>query len=306
MVRGSDAFKKSQADKAIENILTSNAAAFDKAMSRVAQGLITAEQGAREFARAASISDFEKLYVDLGRLTQEISDAAQAQKDAYEKRVTETQEFITKLQGEMPVTNLEKFIDMQKKLNFAVGEGMLSMAEKDAILAEQKKSLVNLMEAEISAQQRFNDEHMRMQQFLQAGAISVQQFNDHMALFRDELNKPFFDRAKQIRESIKTPAERDAELIRELAGLINAGMINQQEATKFLMQQAQENSQAMNTELPQSVSLGTREAYDLMNKVNNQIATGQLNVQRQQLLEQKRANELLQQINAKPDIGIVQ
>jgi hypothetical protein len=42
-----------------------------------------------------------------------------------------------------------------------------------------------------------------------------------------------------------------------------------------------------------------------MNRVNNQIQTGQLQVARQQLIEQKKAADLLKEIAAKPDIGIV-
>lgn len=295
--------------EAMNNIRDRNAPAFEHAMLLVANGIKSTEQAAEEFYNNAAITDTELMVVDpklnMKAVMKEIVHAAEEVKNALQSKITQVQEFVDKLEADAQLSDLDQFFKIREKLDFAVSQNIISVAEAQSLLAQATAPLINLMEAQTSAAQKYNDEHMRMSQFLNAGAISVQQFNDHMTLFRDELNKPFLDRAKQIRESIKTPAERDAELIRELAALINAGILGEKEATKFLMQQAQENSQAMNTDLPQSVSLGTREAYDLMNKVNNQIATGQLNLQRQQLLEQKKANELLQQINAKPDIGIV-
>lgn len=227
---------------------------------------------------------------------------------AEQERITAMRAKVTELLTSVQqgaTSDLDKFFEMRAQLDFAVSDGIIGIAEAQRILADATGPLIGLREKELTAREREKLEYARMEAFLQAGAISVAQFNEHILLFRDELNKPFLDKAKEIREAIKTPAERDAEQIRELAALVNAGMLTQQEATKFLAQQAQESIKAIQTDLPQGVSFGTREAYELMNRVNNQIQTGQLQVARQQLIEQKKANDLLKEMAANPKIGIV-
>jgi tape measure domain-containing protein len=225
-----------------------------------------------------------------------------------QERIAEMREKITQLLTDVQegaTTDLDRFFELRAKLDFAVSDGIIGIAESQRILAEASAPLIGLREQELTQMERARAEYDRMLAFYQAGAISLDQFNAHYLAFKDELNKPFLDKAKEVREALKTPAERDAEQVRELAALINAGMVTQQEATKFLAQQAQENIKAIQTDLPQGVSFGTREAYELMNRVNNQIQTGQLQVARQQLIEQKKAADLLKEIAAKPDIGIV-
>lgn len=227
--------------------------------------------------------------------------AEQERMTAMRAKVTE---LLTSVQ-QGAASDLDKFFEIRAQLDFAVSDGIIGIAEAQRMLADATSPLIGLREKELTLLDRAKLEYERMDAFLQAGAISVAQFNDHFLSFRDELNKPFLDKAKEIREALKTPAERDAEQIRELAALVNSGMLTQQEATKFLAQQAQESMKAIQTDLPQGVSFGTREAYELMNRVNNQIQTGQLQVARQQLIEQKKANDLLKEMAANPKIGIV-
>lgn len=305
IAKGSDVFRADRQNVAMAEIAAREAVNFQRAVAHVVDGLQTAEQAALDFVASGSVGDVEALYVDIARLTQEIANAAQAEKDALQQRQSQTQEFVDKLIANKPQSDLDKFLEIRDQLDLAVSDGIIGIAEAQRMLADATGPLIGLRERELTKPARVKLEQDRMLKFWQAGAISVDQFNDHIMLLKEELNKPFLDKAKEIREAIKTPAERDAEQIRELAALVNAGMLTQQEATKFLAQQAQESMKAIQTDLPQGVSFGTREAYELMNRVNNQIQTGQLQVARQQLIEQKKANDLLKEMAANPKIGIV-
>ena len=111
-------------------------------------------------------------------------------------------------------------------------------------------------------------------------------------------------RAESIRDSIMTPAEQQAKQVAELADLVRFKFLSLDEASKFLAK-GQSSQDSFSTDLPKAVSIGTKEAYELVMRTQSTLQAKQLDEQRRQRLAQEAANKLLEEIKNKPAVGIV-
>ena len=111
-------------------------------------------------------------------------------------------------------------------------------------------------------------------------------------------------RAESIRDSIMTPAEQQAKQVAELADLVRFKFLSLDEASKFLTK-GQSSQDSFSTELPKAVSIGTREAYELVTRTQTNMQAKQFEEQRRQRIAQEQANALLKALNEKPAIGLI-
>ena len=111
-------------------------------------------------------------------------------------------------------------------------------------------------------------------------------------------------RAESIRDSIMTPAEQQAKQVAELADLVRFKFLSLDEASKFLAK-GQSSQDSFSTDLPKAVSIGTKEAYELVMRTQSTLQAKQLDEQRRQRMAQEAANKLLEEIKNKPAVGIV-
>lgn len=286
---------------------TAQAREIERLASLLNTGMLSAKEASfrlNEYLIDINTKGLERYFVDTTQFNQLIENAANAQKAAILAQKEQVEELLNSLSSSAK-TDLDKFLELRSQLDFAVSNSMISVSQAQVILDRERQSLINLQQRNLSPQEKYNNEFQRLTMFLQVGAISLQEFNDSMNLFAEDLNKPFLDRAKEVRDSLKKPAEREKELITELAGLVNASMLTVQEATDFLqMQDSNDRSLGGNRDLPAGV-MSRIEALDLVNKTNNQLKQGEVEVLRKQLEAQKRANDLLTEIKNKPNIGII-
>jgi len=109
-----------------------------------------------------------------------------------------------------------------------------------------------------------------------------------------------------VRDAVK-PQQMTAEMMSgiadRLAFLVQNFGLAQEDAIKYLAG-LQEESKKTNTELPQRIAYGTKQAYEMSVKAQNDIQTKQLHKQEEQLREQKATNEILRRLNM-PQMGIV-
>jgi len=111
-------------------------------------------------------------------------------------------------------------------------------------------------------------------------------------------------RAESIRDSIMTPAEQQAKQVAELVDLVRFKFLSLDEASKFLTK-GQSSQDSFSTELPKAVSMGTKEAYELVTRTQTNMQAKQLEEQRRQRIAQEQANALLKALNEKPAIGLI-
>lgn len=109
---------------------------------------------------------------------------------------------------------------------------------------------------------------------------------------------------KAIERSVMTQEELAAAEAKRLGLMVRRGEISMDTAAKALSKQLGDKD-TLKTDLPAAVSLGTKEAYELINRAENDIRTRQLQEQRKQVTLQEATNKLLEEIKNKPALGVM-
>lgn len=127
----------------------------------------------------------------------------------------------------------------------------------------------------------------------------------------EEVSRPakkLVDMAERQRGRIEVSPERQlVNTTRELAELVRAGMMSKRDAEKIIAGDlAKMDKDSIRTELPAAVSAGTKEAYEMLNRVESDIRAKQFEAQKEQVNLQKATNILLDEIKNKPAVlGII-
>jgi tape measure domain-containing protein len=201
----------------------------------------------------------------------------------------------------------------------------LSEAEKQAA-AREFKSLQAQLEQEAEAvrkaqEQEFATEFMR-QGFVSKSIASVadsfanqiSQLTSSLPKVSDQFTK-LNQKAEQAAEMMTrfrsrmsqtvSEEEKYAQLISEFADYVRSGLISFADASKRIAMEMPKKDAAISADLPKAVSMGTREAYELINRTQSTMQSKQLEEQRRQRMAQEAANKLLEQLNKKQGMGIL-
>lgn len=212
-------------------------------------------------------------------------------------------------------TSTEKFHDVLEQLNTAVDQGSIDYGEYTDLVREAHRQVLNGVPAIKSSADAIAEQRKELDELFSANLLSVQMYQDANRALTESL--PEYQEAQRLTEQFRTEQERLAEAFEKLQKLYSEGFLSEETMQRAVQQihdelaaadpmiaEQEARLQAFHDALKDaelgldgtSSSTATRASTGGLSEILGRAAQSGHSIEREQVDEQKKANEYLKRI----------